>query len=71
MGCVGVPLPQVKVRIIDPETLQELPHDTDGEVRRMLHLHPSPDFFVPAEWLRFFFFLQFFFFAFSTALVII
>jgi acyl-CoA synthetase (AMP-forming)/AMP-acid ligase II len=33
LGCVGVPLPGVTVRIIDPETMQELPKDTDGEVR--------------------------------------
>ena len=32
LGCVGVPIPGVKVRIIDPETLQEKPTDTDGEV---------------------------------------
>jgi hypothetical protein len=32
LGCVGVPLPEVTVRIIDPETLEELPKDTDGEV---------------------------------------
>ena len=32
LGCVGVPIPGVRVRIIDPETLQEMPGDTDGEV---------------------------------------
>ena len=32
LGCVGVPIPGVKVRIMDPETLQEMPSDTDGEV---------------------------------------
>ena len=32
LGCVGVPLPGVDVKIVDPETLQPLPADTDGEV---------------------------------------
>jgi acyl-CoA synthetase (AMP-forming)/AMP-acid ligase II len=32
LGCVGVPLPGVTVRIIDPETMEERPSDTDGEV---------------------------------------
>jgi len=32
LGCVGVPIPGVKVRIMDPETLQEMPSDTDGEI---------------------------------------
>ena len=31
-GCVGVPLPNCDVRIIDPDTKQELPPNTDGEV---------------------------------------
>jgi long-subunit acyl-CoA synthetase (AMP-forming) len=34
LGCVGVPIPGVTVRIVDPETLQQLPSDTDGEVSR-------------------------------------
>jgi acyl-CoA synthetase (AMP-forming)/AMP-acid ligase II len=29
---VGVPLPGVTVRIINPDTLEEMPHGTDGEV---------------------------------------
>ena len=33
LGTVGIALPQVKLRIIDPATLKELPTDTDGEVR--------------------------------------
>jgi acyl-CoA synthetase (AMP-forming)/AMP-acid ligase II len=32
LGCVGVPLPGVTVRIINPDTMEELPMDTDGEV---------------------------------------
>ena len=32
LGCVGVALPEVTIRIVDPGTLQELPADTDGEV---------------------------------------
>ena len=34
LGCVGVPLPGVSVRIINPETLAELADDTEGEVKR-------------------------------------
>lgn len=33
LGTVGVALPAVTIRIIDPDTLEEKPHDTDGEVR--------------------------------------
>ncbi len=36
LGCVGVPIPGVRVRIIDPETLEEKPSDTDGEVKFLL-----------------------------------
>ena len=32
LGTVGIALPQVKLRIVDPATLEELPADTDGEV---------------------------------------
>jgi long-chain acyl-CoA synthetase len=32
LGTVGVPVIGVTVRIVDPETLEELPADTDGEV---------------------------------------
>ena len=32
LGCVGVPLDNVIVKILDPETLEEKPHGTDGEV---------------------------------------
>jgi long-chain acyl-CoA synthetase len=32
LGCVGVPILGVTVRIINPETLEELPADTDGEI---------------------------------------
>ena len=34
LGCVGVPIPSLDVRIIDPETLQEVPSGSDGEVSR-------------------------------------
>jgi len=32
LGCVGVEMPGAKVRIIDPDTLEERPQDTDGEI---------------------------------------
>lgn len=32
LGCVGIPLPDVDVQIVDPESLAVLPNDTDGEV---------------------------------------
>jgi long-chain acyl-CoA synthetase len=32
LGCVGVPLQGVDVKIIDPATGEVLPADTDGEV---------------------------------------
>ena len=41
-GCVGVPLPNVDVRIIDPETKQEMPPNTDGEVRILPFLQSFP-----------------------------
>ncbi len=33
LGCVGVPIPSLDVRIINPETLEEMPSGSDGEVR--------------------------------------
>lgn len=33
LGTVGVPLIGCEIRIIDPNTLEERPYDTDGEVR--------------------------------------
>ena len=32
LGCAGAPLPGVTVRIVDPDTLEELPVGVDGEV---------------------------------------
>jgi long-chain acyl-CoA synthetase len=32
LGTVGCPLNNVDVKIVDPDTLQPLPADTDGEV---------------------------------------
>jgi len=32
LGAVGIALSEVKIRIVDPATLEELPADTDGEV---------------------------------------
>lgn len=32
LGCVGIALPEVDVQIVDPESLEVLPNDTDGEV---------------------------------------
>jgi acyl-CoA synthetase (AMP-forming)/AMP-acid ligase II len=42
LGTVGPALPGVKIRIIDPATMEELPSDTDGEVK---HLAISRCFF--------------------------
>jgi hypothetical protein len=35
LGTVGPALPGVKIRIIDPATMEELPSDTDGEVKHL------------------------------------
>lgn len=32
LGCVGVALPGIDIKIVDPDTLQDVPHDTDGEI---------------------------------------
>ena len=32
LGCVGVPIHGIDVKIVDPTTLQPVPNDTDGEI---------------------------------------
>lgn len=48
LGCVGVPLPGVSVRIINPETLAELPDDTEGEVSHQLCVYQFPFLYLCA-----------------------
>jgi hypothetical protein len=36
LGCVGIALPEVDVQIVDPESLEVLPNDTDGEVSQII-----------------------------------
>ena len=42
LGCVGTALDGVDLRIVNPETLDDLPPDTDGEVRSMRQAESSP-----------------------------
>ena len=49
-GAIGRPLPGVEVKIVDPETFEELPPDTPGELctrgyMQFLGTFPSTDFY--------------------------
>jgi len=63
LGCVGVPLPNLDVRIIDPTTLISLPANDEGEIivsgpSVMVGYHKNPkaneEVFINLEGKRFF-----------------
>jgi long-subunit acyl-CoA synthetase (AMP-forming) len=52
LGCVGVPIGGIEVKIVDPGTLEVLPNDTDGEVSSqsvLLHTQISDVIFAPSS----------------------